>query len=76
LHIEAGFEYNVGGSTNLYFSATFNSGLNNVFSDDYKIPTVDRNGNLVINSESGEPALDRRVKASTNLLLVTIGAYF
>ena len=36
LHLEAGFEYNVGGTTNLFLSAEWNNGLNNVFHKDYQ----------------------------------------
>jgi hypothetical protein len=36
LHFEAGFEYNVGGTTNLFLSLEWNNGLNNVFHKDYK----------------------------------------
>ncbi len=36
LHIEAGLEYNVGGSTNMFLSLEWNNGLNNVFNSDYK----------------------------------------
>ncbi|HKL40740.1 MAG TPA: outer membrane beta-barrel protein, partial [Cryomorphaceae bacterium] len=41
LRVEGGFEYNVGGTTNLFFTAAYNHGLNNVFTDDYKLPVVD-----------------------------------
>ncbi len=80
LRIEAGFEYNIGGTTNLYFSAAYNSGLNNVFSEDYKLPTGaevdDPSGQLAIDPETGQPFVDRRVKASTNMVVLTVGAYF
>jgi hypothetical protein len=79
LHIEAGFEYNIGGTTSIYFSATYNNGLNNVFSDDYRLPTgatEDGSDRLAIDPDTGEPFVERRVKASTNLFMVTVGAYF
>jgi hypothetical protein len=79
LHVEAGFEYNVGGSTNLFVTAAYNHGLNNVFTDDYELPTGERIGEtdrLAIDPNSGEPFVDREVKASTNLFTVTVGAYF
>lgn len=80
LHIEAGFEYNVGGTTNIYVSATFNSGLNNIFNDDYRLPTGreinDESGRLAVDPDTGLPFTEQRVKASTNLFLLTLGAYF
>ncbi len=39
LHLEAGFEYNVGGTTNLFLSLEWNNGLNNVFHKDYRYGT-------------------------------------
>lgn len=78
LRVEGGFEYNIGGTTNLFFTAAYNHGLNNVFTDDYELPTgaegVD--GRLLIDPNSGEPFVDRDVKATTNLFTVTVGAYF
>ncbi|MGB6036615.1 MAG: outer membrane beta-barrel protein, partial [Cryomorphaceae bacterium] len=79
LRVEAGFEYNVGGSTNLFVTAAYNHGLNNVFTDEYELPTGETVGEterLAIDPNSGEPFLDREVKASTNMFTVTIGAYF
>jgi len=79
LHIEAGFEYNVGGSTNLYFSATYNGGLNNVFNEDYELPTgqtIDDSNRLAVDPDSGLPFTEREVKAQTNMVLLTVGAYF
>ena len=79
LRVEAGFEYNIGGSTNLFFTAAYNHGLNNVFTDDYELPTGERIGEtdrLATDPNSGEPFVDREVKASTNLFTITAGAYF
>jgi hypothetical protein len=75
LRIEAGFEMQIGGTTNLYFTATYNSGLNNVFSDDYELPKTNSLGEL-IPGEGGEPQTERRVKATTNLFAITAGVYF
>ena|GEM_PF-1147761 len=75
LRVEAGFEYNIGGSTNLFFTAAYNHGLNNVFSKDYELPKLDGN-NEFIPSDDGSPQTERRVKASTNLFTITAGAYF
>jgi len=77
LRVEGGFEYNIGGTTNLFFTAAYNHGLNNVFTNDYELPTGESvDGRLAIDPNSGEPFLDREVKASTNLFTVTVGAYF
>lgn len=78
LRVEAGFEYSIGGSTNLYFSAAYNHGLNNVFTDDYKLPTgaATEDGRLLRDPNSGEPFTERRVKASSNFFTLTAGAYF
>ena len=77
LRFEAGFEYNIGGATHLYFSASYNHGLNNVFTDDYRLPeTNSTTGELIINSESAMPEMGRRVKANNNLFMITAGVYF
>lgn len=77
LRFEAGFEYNLGGATNLYATASYNHGLNNVFTDDYRLPQLDENtGELLINAETGLPENGRRVKANNNLFMLTVGIYF
>lgn len=75
LRIEGGFEYNIGGTTNIFVSATYNNGLNNVFSDDYKLPKLDSNNEL-IPSNDGPPQTDKRIKAATHLFTITAGVYF
>ncbi|MFT6353264.1 MAG: hypothetical protein ACI83L_000875 [Cryomorphaceae bacterium] len=74
LRIEGGFEYSIGGTTNLYFSAAYNNGLSNVFSDDYKRAKLDGAGQLLL-SDDGTPQTDK-VKAATNLFTITAGVYF
>ena len=75
LRIEGGFEYSIGGTTNVYFSAAYNNGLINVFSDDYKLPKLDDNGQLIL-TEDGSPQTDKKVNATTNLFTITAGIYF
>ncbi len=78
LRVEAGAEFNIGGTTNLFFTAAYNHGLNNVFTDDYELPTgeVNEGGRLLTDPNSGEPFTEREVKASTNFVTLSIGAYF
>lgn len=66
LHIEGGFEYNLTGNTNLFFSVEWNNGLNNVFTKDYKVRR-----NMVETQEDG-----RRIKANNNAIIVNVGMYF
>jgi hypothetical protein len=67
LHIEAGLEYNISGNTRLFASLEWNDGLNNIFTDDYKIQTTEPAG-----SNDGL----RRIKANTDALLLNVGIYF
>jgi len=78
LRIEGGFEYSLGGTTNVYFSAAYNNGLINVFSDDYRLPTEskDAGGMLNIDPDTGKPFVDRKINATTNLFTITAGVYF
>jgi hypothetical protein len=62
LHIEAGIEYNISGSTRLFASLEWNDGLNNIFTDDYQIQTSETQ--------------TRRIKANTDALLLNVGIYF
>jgi hypothetical protein len=67
LHLEAGVEYNMGGTTRLVFSAEWNNGLNNVFNSDYRQLTVNADGAIV----EGD-----RIRAVTNVLALKVGVYF
>jgi hypothetical protein len=67
LHLEAGIEYNMGGSTRMLFSAEWNNGLNNVFNSDYRQLTVNESGAIV----EGD-----RIRAITNVLALKVGVYF
>ena len=64
LHIEAGAEFNVTGTTNLFVGITWNNGLNNIFSKDAKAVNTTGDGSL------------KRIKGSSNALMLTVGAYF
>jgi len=67
LHIEAGLEYNISGNTRLFASLEWNDGLNNVFSDEYKIQT---------SAPSGDSDGMRQIKGNTDAFLLNIGIYF
>ncbi len=62
LHIELGAEFNVTGTTNIFVGVVWNNGLNNIFSKDAE--AVNTDGTL------------KRIKGSSNALMLTVGAYF
>lgn len=64
LHIEAGAEINLTGTTNLFFGLEWNNGLNNVMSKDAKGVNPD------------DPANLKRINANTNLIKLNVGVYF
>ncbi len=68
LHIEAGMEYNIGGNTNLFASLEWNNGLNNVFTNQYRRPTVNEQDGVRINGD--------RHHAVINYVAVNVGIYF
>mgnify|MGYP001067163386 CR=1 FL=1 len=74
LHIEGGIEYNFSGSSRFMLSIEWNNGLNNIFDDDYRLPVLDQNGDLQI--VDGEVKTDRKVKGSSNAVMVNLGIYF
>jgi len=63
LHIEAGAEFNLTGTTNLFVGVTWNNGLNNVFSDEAE----------AINPQTGDL---KQIKGSSNALMLNVGVYF
>lgn len=65
LHIELGGEFNISGTTNIFVSATWNNGLNNVFS----------NKAQAITPEYSTPT-NRPITGNSNALMITLGAYF
>ncbi len=68
LHIEGGFEYNIGGNTNLMVSLEWNNGLNNVFTRDKRFPTV--------SEEAGVRETGDRVQSVINYIALNLGVYF
>ncbi len=68
LHLELGFEYNLTGTTDIAISLEWNNGLNNVFNDDYRLPTVNSTGGVALDGG--------RIKSITNALLLNATLYF
>jgi|SRR5690554_257654 len=62
LHIEAGAEFNLTGTTNMFVSLTWNNGLNNVFSK--KAEGLKSDGGM------------KQIKGGTNLIMLNLGVYF
>ncbi len=63
LHIEAGAEFNITGTTNLFVGIVWNNGLNNIFSDDAK----------AVNPETQDLKV---IKGTSNALMLNVGVYF
>lgn len=65
LHIEAGAEFNLTGTTNIFIGLEWNNGLNNVFSKDAEgVDPENPTGDL------------KRIKGNSNLLKLNVGVYF
>ncbi|MCA1751218.1 MAG: outer membrane beta-barrel protein [Cryomorphaceae bacterium] len=74
LHIEAGMEYNIGGSTNIMVSLEWNNGLNNVFTKEKRapVPIPQENGGESANvSLTGD-----RLESVINYVAINLGIYF
>ncbi|MFB6257867.1 MAG: porin family protein [Flavobacteriales bacterium] len=74
--IRAGAEYNISGSTNLAFSATFDNGLTNTFNPKEAPTFVANSNNLPKRDDNGDLMGSDKMKAVANSITVDVAVLF